>query len=366
MDIEALIAAGLYDPADPEADDRLEFLRYAMGEGASLEDLVGAQRDRNLSSIVADLRIRRGAISARELAARVGLSLQELHEDYRLLGVVIDDDDAPIFDEREVRLIQVLARDRTPFPDGVGDEILRAVGAGLSIIAESAVAAFVGSVEDTLDQAGGMLNRAQVTAATSDIGLELGSMLGLLFRHHLWAAVSRQRAAMVGSVDRLDTRLTVGFVDLVGFTSLTAAMGAADLLAFVREFHSRTVDVVTGQGGRVVKHIGDEIMFSALDPVAGCQIALALVDAFGEDGSQPRGGLAHGRVVARHGDYYGPIVNLAARLTDIAVPGEILAEASVADEPVVVGAALVFEPAGRRMLKGFTDPVEVVSVHRPR
>ncbi len=160
--------------------------------------------------------------------------------------------------------------------------------------------------------------------------------------------------------DRLDSRLTVGFVDLVGFTAATASMDSAELLAFIRAFHSRTYDVVTCAGGRVVKHIGDEIMFTAADPAAGCEIALALIDAFGETGSLPRGGLSHGTLISRHGDYYGTRVNLAARLVDIAVPGEVLADASVAE--LLPEGRFDVEPAGRRVLKGFAEPVAVISV----
>jgi adenylate cyclase len=185
-----------------------------------------------------------------------------------------------------------------------------------------------------------------------------------LLRHHLWSAISRQRAAMVSSQDRLDTTLSIGFVDLVGFTTASGAMAPVELLEFMRDFHRRTFDVVTRRGGRVVKHIGDEIMFTATDPLVACDIALALIEAFGTSGSRPRGGLAHGTVIARHGDFYGTIVNLAARLADIAVPGEVLADSGVADLVSADDARFVVEPAGRRSLKGFADPVSVVAVSR--
>ena len=70
-------------------------------------------------------------------------------------------------------------------------------------------------------------------------------------------------------------------------------------------------------------------MFVAMDPVAGCELALALMTEFTDDGIQPRGGLAYGDVVARQGDYYGEVVNLASRLADLAIPGEVLADDNV-------------------------------------
>ena len=134
---------------------------------------------------------------------------------------------------------------------------------------------------------------------------------------------------MVTSHDRLDTTLSVGFVDLVGFTTASATMQPVELLEFMRNFHSRAFDVVTTRGGRVVKHIGDEIMFTVGDPVPACDIALSLIESFDVGDATTAGGVAHGSVIARHGDYYGTIVNLAARLVDTAVPGEVLADAGV-------------------------------------
>ena len=77
-----------------------------------------------------------------------------------------------------------------------------------------------------------------------------------------------------------------------------------------------------------------------------------MIESLDDDGVVPRGGLAYGDLVNIHGDYFGPVVNLAARLTDSAVPGEVLVDEAVA-------AHVSTEPAGRRMLKGFDEPVRV-------
>ena len=110
-----------------------------------------------------------------------------------------------------------------------------------------------------------------------------------------------------------------------------------------------------------MKFIGDEIMVAATDPAAGVRILGDLVDAFTDDGTQPRGGMVFGEVLFRHGDYYGPVVNLAARLVDAAIPGEALVDRSVV-EALKDDDDLTFEPAGRRMLKGFDVPVGVWSL----
>ena len=112
--------------------------------------------------------------------------------------------------------------------------------------------------------------------------------------------------------------------------------------------------MATEFGGRVVKFIGDEIMVAALDPIAGCRLLLALVEACSVGDMQPRGGLAYGEV------------NLASRLVDAAIPGEVLVDGSVFDAVKATSPhAVAFEPAGRRVLKGFADPLAVWSVALP-
>jgi adenylate cyclase len=68
--------------------------------------------------------------------------------------------------------------------------------------------------------------------------------------------------------------------------------------------------------------------------------------------------VAYGPVIASGGDLYGPIVNLASRLADIAVPGEVLVNDAIAG--TVTDHA--FEPAGRRQLKGFSEPERLWSL----
>ncbi|MBK8332084.1 MAG: adenylate/guanylate cyclase domain-containing protein [Acidimicrobiaceae bacterium] len=148
--------------------------------------------------------------------------------------------------------------------------------------------------------------------------------------------------------------LAIGFVDLSGFTEHTGGLSPVALRDLIVDFESRANAIVGDHDGRVVKMIGDEVMFSAVSSPAACSIALALTAAAPE-GTTARGGLAFGAVIASGGDLYGPIVNLASRIADIAVPGEVLVNQAIADS--VPGR--VFEPAGRRQLKGFNDPVRL-------
>ena len=90
--------------------------------------------------------------------------------------------------------------------------------------------------------------------------------------------LARVALAMVDVVDRRESAVTVGFVDLVGFTSSTATMTTGELLAFVQRFQSRAHDVVSAHHGRVVKHIGDEIMFASMFPEVLVQAGECLVE----------------------------------------------------------------------------------------
>ena len=157
-------------------------------------------------------------------------------------------------------------------------------------------------------------------------------------------------------------RLAIGFVDLVGFTPLTQEMRPVALAELIEHFEMTAHEIVSGSGGRVVKHIGDEVMFAAVDPVAAAHIALELVRRVRRPGGcraarRPR----VRRVIGRGGDYYGSVVNLASRITDIAVPKEILVTADLVDA-AASDPDLRFEPAGRRQLKGFDDPVPLWSL----
>jgi adenylate cyclase len=115
--------------------------------------------------------------------------------------------------------------------------------------------------------------------------------------------------------------------------------------------------------GRVIKFIGDEVMFVTPSASAACDIALGLVERFvGNASVTPSGGVAAGDMLVRSGDYYGPVVNLAARMAETAVPRELLVSDAVRAEAAAGG--FRFEPAGRRILKGFEEPVRLFAVER--
>jgi class 3 adenylate cyclase len=136
---------------------------------------------------------------------------------------------------------------------------------------------------------------------------------------------------------------------------LTQALTPAQLSELLNQFAGTVSDVVHADGGRVVKFIGDEVMWVSSRPEGLARAAVDLVEhpKAREEGLQVRAGLAFGTVLAINGDYFGNPVNLAARLVAAAAPGQILATSELRDRlpdwPAVAEGPLT--------LKGFDDPV---------
>jgi adenylate cyclase len=333
---------------------------FLLSLGATPEGIAAAGQSA-LVGLSADLVFGAGEVlTAGQLAEQVGTSVDQVLRVWRALGVDVPGPEVTMFSPADVDLLRTLVSTDL-LSEEEGDEFLHVVGSSLARIAEAGIAFYVQSVEAELSAQGAdTLRLAQKGAAAAHTALELGTGLGAVFAHLMRDGVVRQRLAQAEVTDRALFRLAVGFVDLVGFTPLSHRMGTRELSDFIGQFETRAFGVAVDHGGRIIKHIGDEVMFVAIDPVAACQLALALMVEFMGDGIQPRGGLAYGDVVARQGDYYGEVVNLASRLADLAIPGEVLADDNLrraaADGP------LSFEGAGRRQLKGFDQPVGVYSV----
>lgn len=156
-------------------------------------------------------------------------------------------------------------------------------------------------------------------------------LLGYMWRRHADAALRRVLASAGDEIT-----MTVGFADLVGFTALSQELGEEELAALVTRFESLAHETVVQRGGRVVKMIGDEVMFAVADPKAGVDIALSLSETYNsaEDLQDVRVGLSSGSVLQLQGDLYGPPVNLSSRIVGIARPGSVVVSGHVHDELV--------------------------------
>jgi adenylate cyclase len=196
-------------------------------------------------------------------------------------------------------------------------------------------------------------------ATLGDVPPTADALLSLLrkvqdyvWRRHLAAAVERAPTAPTGGEER---ELAVGFADLVGYTTRTRGMSGAELAVMVEDFEATAAEVVARGGGRVVKTVGDGVLFTAADPAAAAEIGLSLPERWGAVDRPPlRVGLAHGRVLTRLGDVYSSVVNLASRLTTVARAGSVLVDRELAAR-LRQHPGYRIEPLQRRSVRGFDD-----------
>jgi len=358
--IAAWTAAGLYDPAARNADDRLELLHWISAKGVTIEQMVAGCETGHLSSVVGDLRLRPGPrYTLDEVSALLGMDPNLVGEVRRAAGFPTKDDERQGLTDDDLRMLEQFHLADSFFSR---EELLRlatVMGSSLRRVADAAGEMFLRDVEAPLKAHGRNieLEVAQANLAGIELARAATAVFAPMFLAHLGLSTRRTREAL-GTADGYDTvPFAVGFVDLSGFTEHSSGLSTSQLRDLIVDFEGRANAIVGDHDGRIVKLIGDEVMFSAIDPAAACTIALALTAA-APTGTRARGGIGHGQVIASGGDLYGPIVNLASRIADIAIAGEVLVTQAVADGVP----ARSFEPAGRRQLKGFAEPVRLWSL----
>ena len=164
--------------------------------------------------------------------------------------------------------------------------------------------------------------------AARDLFPLLREVQDYVWRRHL-AANADRLLTPAAAADRRE--LAVGFADLVGYTSLSRGMGGRELGAMVEDFEGLAADVIARHRGRVVKTVGDGILYTAVSAIDAVEIGLGLPEAWhAEDRPPLRVGAAYGTVLTHLGDVYSPVVNLASRLTSLGRPGTLLVDRELA------------------------------------
>ncbi|WP_353509196.1 adenylate/guanylate cyclase domain-containing protein [Intrasporangium sp.] len=178
-------------------------------------------------------------------------------------------------------------------------------------------------------------------------------LLVYAWRRHLSAAISRMLADADPESYGLVKMRSVGFADLVNFTSLVRKMSERDLARLVHRFERLSSDVITAHGGRLIKTVGDEVLFTTVQAAPAAAIALDLIETISQDDVLPevRCGMARGPIVSSLGDVFGTTVNRASRLTAVAQSGTVLVDATMARELATLSG---FRLTGqrRRILRG--------------
>jgi class 3 adenylate cyclase len=167
-------------------------------------------------------------------------------------------------------------------------------------------------------------------------------------------------AAIVASIGSARVERSFGFVDLCGFTDFVDANGDQAAVTQLRGLRNTVRDVAPRCGVRIDKWLGDGCMLVGvqMDPLVAAR--LAIEDQLSAESALPvRAGAATGRVILLEGDdYVGRTVNLAARLCEVAQPGEILVATEGWPPPNWVRCT----PRGLVTVKGFVGPVAVAAI----
>jgi adenylate cyclase len=282
-----------------------------------------------------------------------GVPAERTRRLWRALGFADVPDDESAFTDADVAALSRLSAliDSGFVAAGEEASIARAMGQSLSRLADWQTD-MLGAL---LDAAGGGDTDAPdapgIVATAEQLLPLMRELQDYVWRRHLAANAGRLFLDSPGAADRRE--LAVGFADLVGYTSRTRGMGGRELGAMVEDFEGLAADVIARHRGRVVKTVGDGVLFTCVEPVDAVEIALRLPEEWSAADRPPlRTGAAYGTVLTRLGDVYSPVVNLASRLTSVARPSTVLVDQQLARRLRGVPAYRV-RPLNRVSVRGY-------------
>lgn len=320
------------EPAEPVDEARrgaalAHIKELLLMRGATEHEIDQAVADGVIDLFVADRMLvpSRRRYTRVEVSELTGVPLQSLERFWRALGFPSVDDADTVFtdlDLEAVRIYQGLQALGAADVD-TSVQLARVMGSSMARIAEAELGTgnLISSELDPVISADAFASVADVTISG------VARLLEFVWRRQVAAGIQRNMLARSHGLARGQSpEMAVGFADMVGFTLLSQHLTDEELAAVVRRFEEISHDIVTNARGRVVKMIGDEVMF-VVDSVAdAARIGLGLADAYADDDllSDVRVGLAFGPVLLRDGDYFGPTVNLAHRIVNIGNPGTVL------------------------------------------
>lgn len=307
-----------------------ELIDLLRATGVPEADIAKAKVEGSLVLLAID-RLALGQELAYDIEAAVqatGLPEEELRHMWRSLGFPAPQRGELVFSDVDLANFAAVAdllHSGVAKPE-VTYGMTRVIGSSMARIASALVDAVSADADDLLapptEEAGSDALDGLASEAAGFLPM-FPAVLEQVWRRHLQDAARRR--LLRNEADE-GNGLVVGFADLVGFTALAQQVSDEQLADIVDQFERLAYDVVVAGGGRVVKMIGDEVMFLVEDPVMAAEIALGLADA-SRDAAElgdVRVGLALGPVLEREGDAYGATVNLASRITSIAYPGTVV------------------------------------------
>lgn len=332
----------------------LDLMRNLVALGASRDEILDASKGgvQSLRALRSALLLNPGGkLTAAQIAAFVDVPLEDLTSWWRVLGLTDPTLAGPRLGDVEVAVADNLAAGLRLLSREDFFEFGIAFGTSMRQVAK----AIMELMHKTL-----MRDLAARSPSEDDINESIASLAGQLVEFGTPAIMGLLRLHLVESVfESLEADgeergvRTILFIDLVDFTSLSQRIDSGELSNVLSSLESLSVSTALQTGGRVVKFLGDGVMLSFHHPLEAIEAARILVSDHPEMPVR-RAGISTGPVLARQGDYFGPTVNLAARIAAVARPGEILAD--------FVPDGVEAKPIGKVSLKGFEKPVTAYRV----
>lgn len=270
--------------------------------------------------------------TAPEVAQRAGMEREEARRLWKALGFPVVPDEEVAFTDADVEALRKL-RELAEY--GFADDELRLAVARVFGQTFWRLASYQGQLLiDQLAKRPELLETEETFAELVEhVTPTLEQLQGYAWRRQLAAYIARMASQGTDQITAGPKTMAIGFADLSRFTSWTRKVSEAELTAALDTFEAMSTEIVGQHGGRIVKTIGDEVLFQADDPAGAADIALELVESADAQDDLPelRAGLAYGPVVSRLGDVYGSTVNIASRLTSISRPGWVLVDRGMHD-----------------------------------
>jgi len=356
-DFDALEAAGIAN-----ARERVGLIKYLDSLGFTVDEMVEAEARGRLFGLAGDVLLWSGppTYNMRTAAEALGVPVDDVAHAWALLGLTVADLDEKALSQADVDGLSGWFQMKALMGDDGAFGFLRVLGSTMARLAEAESTVIrAGTPDIQMDYTHDELATAQAFRWVAEFVPRISVLVDAVHRQHMVGA----RTHFEGVLRDTSANVVcgVGFADLSGFTALTQTLSPAELSMLLNEFIAGVSEVVHADGGRVVKFIGDEVMWVSSTPELLAKAAVDLVNhpKAREEGIHVRAGIGYGGVLAMNGDYFGNTVNLAARLVGAAKPGQILASQAVRDE-LPDWAATVQDAL---TLKGFDAPVTAYELH---
>ncbi len=354
---------------------KLQILRQVAEQHGGLERVLQKYKEGgyslNLLEIALPVAQQLSNLTYSQLYEKLGIPTDEIHSVMRAAGLPLPDPDQPArVDEVEafeqyaiIRILPIPADARLHALRVTGESLRRAAEVQSQLFREHVVHPLLERFKDDPQEANTLISEISSRANPT-----VTAVTGWLFQRYLEHQTIKNATELmeeavgdgVGAHRAGDP--TVAFVDLVGFTVLSADLGDRDAADLAGKFNDMLMDISLDHAGRVIKTMGDGAMLFFDSPSGAVKAGFDLLEKLPAAGLPPlRVGIHRGPVVAQSGDYYGSTVNLAARITDYARPNEVLVSASVLPEPFD---GIELEEIGEVTLKGVAQPVRLSRARR--